>query len=275
MSVFDAKSYRSFIDQKLDSAEFGRGAKTRLAEHLGVKLSFVSLVLAGRQEFAAEHGLKIARFFELNEEETRFLILLIHWERAVSPELKSWYRAQLDEIRSRRSEVQNQIQKSQSKTLSDEELADYYESWVPTAVHMLLRNPKVSNEEAVSRLLMLPREEVVRVFGLLQRLGFIVQNKGKWVVQEVRFHWPERSPALKLHHTNWRLEAIRDLALPDPSELHFTSVMSIDRGSMEKIKKTILQMIREVEPMIESAKDESVYALNVDFFSLPILRRTD
>lgn len=267
-SVYESKDYKQFIRAALESPRFGRGARTKLASFLGVQLSFISLVLAGDLDFAPEHGMKIAQFFELNEEETEYLILMIQRDRAGSPDLKKFTQNLLNKITQARSEIQNRVKKSDRKKLSTDQLMEYYGAWFHTAVHMVLRNPEKRDPDVIAETLMVSRKDVKKSLETLEKLGFISVEKGKIVPLDQRFHLGEHPLALRVHHTNWRQACVRSLDEGDADDLHYTSVMSIDREAAEKIKAIFLESVEKMEPAIMDASDRDVYAICMDLFKV-------
>jgi hypothetical protein len=64
------------------------------------------------------------------------------------------------------------------------------------------------------------------------------------------------------------MQAIQSLDRPSPSDLHYSSVMSISKEAAEKIRDELLKIIQESEPVIKKAKDEAVYGWVMDLFEL-------
>ena len=60
MSIYEAKNYREYIANELDSERFGHGARAKLAEFLGTQNSFISQVLNGKQDFPLEQAIRVA-----------------------------------------------------------------------------------------------------------------------------------------------------------------------------------------------------------------------
>jgi uncharacterized protein (TIGR02147 family) len=267
-SIFDSQTYREFILSILDEEPYQKGGRTRLAEHLGVYMSFISTVLSGKQDFSLEHGIKIANFFKLDAEEREWLLLLISLERAGSTELKAYFQEQLDQKTRERRKIKAQIKEQKNLELTESDLSLYYGAWHTIAVHMCIHNPKTRDSNAIASSLSIAREQVQRSLKTLERLGFAKQSKGLWVPIPQRFHVSKHSPALRSHLTNWRNMAIHSLDDEREHDLHYSAVISADQATIEKIRLLLLEVVKKSEPIIEGAKDEQVLALNLDFFRL-------
>lgn len=261
------KHYRDFIKNALDSDRFGRGSRAQLADHLGVQNSFISLVLSGKQDFSLEHAIKIAEFMNLSSDETEILILMIQRDRSGSQALKKQFQKMIDRWAEKRNEIRNRV-KRESKELSESELNEYYSDWLHTAVHMAVRNEHLKDASMIASSLGVETKSVRHSLDVLERLGFIEKNKNGWKPKQQSFHLGERSPALRNHHTNWRLEAIRSLGSDRPKDLHYSAVMSIDSQCAEKVRNAILKVLEESDSNIRSAQDQEVHALTIDLFKV-------
>jgi uncharacterized protein (TIGR02147 family) len=264
-ALYEVRDYKQFIRAELDSARFGRGARMKLAEFLGVQASFISLVLTGKQEFAPEHGIKIASFLELSPAETNFFLLLIQRDRAGSVELRKHFQGLIDRTLAERSEIQNRV-KTEGRKVSSEDLNEYYGAWFHIAVHMSIRNPKRRDVDSIAAALGVKRSDVKGSLELLEKIGFIQRVKGEYTIVGQRFHAGEKTPALRAHLTNWRQSAIRALDERDPEDLHYSAVMSIDKKAFAEVKRVLLETIEKMDPLIREADDRDVVALNFDFF---------
>jgi uncharacterized protein (TIGR02147 family) len=266
-SIYQAKNYREFLRVELDSPTQGRGARSRLAEHLGVRLSFISVVLSGRQEFGAEHGVRIAEFFDLNGPETEYLVLLIHRERAGSEDLRRLYQAQIERIQKEQSRITSRAPKG-ARVLGEAELSEYYGAWYPIAVHMCLRNEKLRDPASIARRLGIEVFRVKRAIDLLERIGFIQVDKRGISLVDQQFHFGENSPALRMHHMNWRNAAIRSLDQERKTDLHYSVVLSADPEARSKVRELLLEFVQQMHPYIRDAKDEEIFAVNLDLFDV-------
>ncbi len=268
MMIETFKHYRDFLKNALDSDRFGRGSRAQLADHLGVQNSFISLVLSGKQDFSLEHAMRISEFMNLKEDDREIFLLMIQRDRAGSNELKAQFQKMIDRWAEKRSEIRNRV-KRETKTLDEAQLGEYYSEWQHTAVHMAIRNEQLKDSSKIAEALRLEPKVVRHSLEVLERLGFIEKTKTGWKPKSQTFHLGEKSPALKNHHTNWRLEAIRSLSAGErPKDVHYSAVMSIDAECAAKIRNAILKVLEECDPDIRNAKDQEVHALTIDLFQV-------
>ena len=260
------KSYREFISARLETDDFGRGSRKKLAEFLGVQKSFVSLVLSGKFDFTPEHVFKLSNFLRLDEEDRDCLLLMINRDRAGSNELKNFYADQIKKIRTERETVSSQVRAESS--LSESEYSLYASKWFYIAIHMCLRNPHLREINKIAKYLRLSFEEVSKALKVLERLGFAENIKGEWHSKVARYNANKESPGLRTMHTNCRHLAIQSLDSPDQKDMHYSLVLSIDKNAVEIFRKKILELVKSFEPVIEKAADDQVVAFSLDLFKV-------
>jgi uncharacterized protein (TIGR02147 family) len=267
VDIFEAKNYKQFLLQRMPTIGGERGARTKLAEYLGCQLSYVSLVLTtDKHHFNLEHGQRISQFLNLSDLEMDFFILMLSRDRAGSKELELFYNKKIQMILKERSDVKNRI--TNHSSLDNRDQAIYYSDWYYTAIHMILRCHKTIGALELSKMLGLSVDKVHEALEFLERVGILTKEKGKFVIQDVRIHVPEGATWLNAHHKNWRNRSILSLDDKKDEDLHYTMITSISESAAKEIRKKILKMIQENEPIIRDADDKVVYAFNLDFFKL-------
>lgn len=265
-SVFDYLDYREFLRFALPVDGPHRGARNRLAEALNCQKGFVSQVLGEHSHFSLEHGMKISQFLQLESDEEEFFLLLLHHARAGSRALEKFYEKKLQEIRERRMQIKERIRAHSD--LTEEEKITYYSSWHYTAVHMCLMIPVLRNKAAIGAFLGLPKRTVERTLDFLLAVGLAKISGDQILAGPARIHISQDSPFISKHHTNWRMQSIQSLDVPQAQDLHYSLVMSISDEAAEKIREILLRSVQEVEPVLKAAEDKTVYVFNMDLFSL-------
>ncbi len=256
--------YRAYLVKALPTQGKDRGARVRLADYLGIQKGFVSAVLGGNAHFSLEQAFRVSRFLSHTEAEHEFFLLLVQKDRAGSKELEKHFKAKIAEILQRRREIQERVQTK--ATLSETDQLKYYSSWHYTAVHMCLMIPELRTPAAMARYLGLPLEIVAKTLEFFVSIGVAKPEGGEYVAGPTRIHISRNSPFILQHHTNWRVQAIRSLDRATDKDLHYSLVMSVSAQAVEKIREIFLNAIQSSEPVMQEAKDEGVYVLNLDLF---------
>lgn len=265
-SLFDFNHYREYLKAALPVSGPGRGARARLAEALGCQPGFVSLVLSGGSDLALEHAFKTSDFLKHTVQERDYFLLLVHLARAGSKGLESYYREKIEAIQNQRREVKERIRSSSSLTLEDQLI--YYSSWHYSAVHMCLMIPRLQTPSAIRNALSLSASTVSDCLEFLARTGLARAQGERFVGGPARMHLPADSPLISRHHANWRIQALKSLDERRIADLHYSAVISISMDAAEEIRKILLNSIQQTEPALAAAKDEKVFALNLDLFEV-------
>jgi uncharacterized protein (TIGR02147 family) len=264
--VYDYGDYKDYLRAALPISGEGRGSRNRLAETLNCQKGFVSQVLGGLVHFSLEHAVKISHFLEHDPGEEEFFLLLVHLGRSGSRDLSEFYRKKMDEILERRKQVKERIKAGSGLSESDQIL--YYSSWHYTAIHMCLMVPHLRTRKAMSEYLGLSGEAVSRVLNFFLSRGLAEQKGSEFGAGPTRIHLPADSPLISKHHANWRMQAVNSLDHQKPTDLHYSLIMSLSEEAAEKIRNILLDSVQEIEPVLKAARDETVYALNMDLFNV-------
>lgn len=104
VSLFEANHYRDFINSKITTYFKVRGYRTRLAKAAGFSPSFLSQVMHETVELTPEHAIRLAQFWEMNETETEYFMLLVDHGRAGSITLRNHIKSRMDKMKSELSE---------------------------------------------------------------------------------------------------------------------------------------------------------------------------
>jgi len=264
--IYQYSNYKAYLRSACPAKGEGRGARTRLAEFLNCHLGFVSQVLTGNAHFSVEHGILIAEFLKLSDQEKEFFLLLLQKDRAGSVKLRTFFQTKIQSILQDREQIKSRIQ--HSNKLTEEQKAIYYGKWIYTAVHMCTLVPRLRTAQKIRDYLEVSTQDVHDTLRDLIEFGLITQNGTEYFPSSKRFHIAQKSLPLRSHHTNWRLASIRALDDRREPQLHYSSVMSISAKAANEIREIFLRAIESTEPVIREAQDESIYVMTLDLFEL-------
>ncbi len=129
--------------------------KSILAKAAGCHLSFLSLVLTGKNLLSTEHAAALCNFWNFNEIETDFFITLVSMEKAGSALLTAKYARDLEKIRSRAAERYVQPgEPGLGEVMSLEDITQYTSNWHFPVLHLALKS--LNNVEALAKRFYLP-----------------------------------------------------------------------------------------------------------------------
>jgi len=265
-NIYDFNDFRSYLAYALPTQGEQRGSRSRLAEKIGVQKGFISSVLAGSAELSLELGYRISSFLSQTCKEREHFLLLIQKSRAGSKELENHYEEKIREAKERQREINERVKPTDK--LQEVDQLKYYSHWVYVAIHMCLRVPATQTTHSISRYLKVPIDKVTEALEFLTRTGIAIKKDDHFEVGPTRIHIGSDSPFVTSHHRNWRLQTMQSIDRVNRDDLHYSLVMSISPEVAQQIREILLHAIQTMEPAIKEAKDEVVYALTLDLFSV-------
>ena len=266
-TLFDFKDYKKYIHFKIENSAYrGRGLKLKIAEHLNCQAAFVSQVLNSSPNFSLEQGVRINSFFEHTKEESRYFLLLLQYARAGSSDLENYFKAEMEEVLIKRSDLKNRLDIKNSLKKIDQQT--YYSSWLYACVHMMIAIPEFRNVTAIAKHLNLPKDKVLEVIDFLVETGLVQQKGASYEIGVTKIHLVKDSPQIQRHHTNWRMQAIKAIDLNMPEDLHFSTIVTMSASDVPKIKEVMIKAIEESRKIIKDSKEEQLQSICIDFFKL-------
>lgn len=242
-----------------------RGLKSQLAKAIRAPLSHISQVLSGKSHLTLEQTESANSFFEHNDDECEYFLILVQFTRAGTPQLKKRLEQQLNKIRDKRLVIQNRIEVKESISLQDQ--ACFYSKWFYQAIHILATIPAFQTKQAIAQRLNISLKTVTDVLDFLQVIGLIRQTQEKFQASVSRIHLGADSPLISKHHLNWRLKTLEVLERENNGDdLHYSSVISISISDFKKIKEELISNITSIKEIVRDSNEEELYCFSADLF---------
>ena len=262
-SVFDYQDYKRFLH---DKTEVRRGDKLRLSKFIKCNAGYISQIFSGRAHLSLEQAERASRFLGLTEEESKFFLLLVQKCRAGTKELEAIFEKQIHQTLNLRTNLAHRLEFNQA--ISQEHQVLYYSSWHYIGVHMALSLPSLKTKEAIGKYLGISLKRVSEIIEFLLGVGLIEQIGDKYHTGKVSIHLESGSPLIYKHHTNWRLRAIDAVDSFDSNDLHYSSVVTIAKSDVPKMRELLVNAIEEIRTLVAVSKKNALYCYNFDLFSL-------
>lgn len=265
MSVFQHADYRQFIRTFMDGLPGkGRGQINKIASYLGVNSTLISQILTYRRDFSLEQAEQLTEYFGLSQMEADYFLLLVEHERAGTKRLKDYFAKKISTLKEQSQEIKNRV--PEGKTLTDQERAVFYSSWIYSAIRIFCSLGKGKSLEEICERFNLSREKATEVIQFLLGTGLCQQKDSLYIPGAQRTHLPQGSPFLPKHHANWRIRSIQRSEDLDSTELMFTAPFSIGKKQFELLREDILQMIQKVHARVGEGDAEEMACVNFDLF---------
>lgn len=152
-SIYTYINFRLFLDEQFEArkAKNPHVSHRMVAQKTDTSVGFFSKVVKGKSKLSVDKALKFAEFFNLNQSETEFFLLLIQYDQAGNLEQRKQY---LKEIL--------QIQAQHSRVLG-EEFREFYSTWKYSLIResLALLNDEGDPKELQDRFLIPIQDEEI------------------------------------------------------------------------------------------------------------------
>lgn len=258
-AIYNHADFREYVSFKLDEA--GRGARLKLSSYIGCQPSFISQVMAGKNELSLEHAHKINLFFNHDTEASQYFLTMVSLSRAGSFELQKFLREQMRDQREKQMQIHKVVHKAE---LHRDDLLYYYSNWLAISVHMLAAIEKYQDPKVLQAKLGASEDEFLETINFLTRTGLIQMKDGRIQVGEAHVHLKKTEPIAQSATVLTRLKVLEKLKLSNPRSVNFTSNFTISRQAYDSLRKRILDFIVELDEHIQRDDPEEFCTLVLD-----------
>jgi uncharacterized protein (TIGR02147 family) len=259
--------YKAFIEARIKSESVAiRGLRQKIAKFIGCQSSYFSQVVNGKAHFTLEQAHRLCSFLNLDDNETKYFMLMVEYARSGTRDLKEYYMKQMEEIREARGNLKKRLKDTQ--TFSRAEQDRYYSTWFYSAIHVMLSIPEFQNIAKIAVHLNLPEKIVSEAIEFLVKIGIIEKKDGKYVPSKRDIHLERESEFIQRHHINWRTQCLLSVEKNLPDDLHYSVVTAIAKSDVKKIKEILIQSIEKAREVIAPSPEETTCVLALDFFKL-------
>lgn len=265
--IYDYNQFREYIELKLRSPNFGRGAKAKLAEHLGCQPSFVSQVLKDKSTFSLEQAFKVNDFLKHNPLEEEYFMVLVEWDRAGTMDLKKYFQTKRDDLKEKSKLIENQMSYDQ---LSKEDTIAYFNNFNHVLIRNLIDIPELKNKKNLRKRMDVTVKEFDTALDFLREKGLIHEDeKGNLAQGQTRIHVKKESPLAKYANITARMQIINKYDEIGYDSLNYGSYMTLPRKSFEEFKKRFVALVVELNNHLEEEPSaDMMAALIVDFMEI-------
>jgi hypothetical protein len=134
------------------------------------------------------------------------------------------------------------------------------------AVHVLVTIPHYDSVEKISQALSIGLKRVSEIVAFLLKAGLMSQMKDQLHVGKAQIHLDKSSVHILKHHSHWRLKAIESLSEPGTKDVHYTTVSSLSKKDVEKIRSLLTDTVQTYTETVKGSKEETLYGFNLDFY---------
>jgi len=264
MNIYGCNDYRALL-VGWEQSENSRGARSRLAKAAQASPSWMTQVLTGDVQLTPDQAMGISTFLHLNESETDYFLLLVDLERAATMSLKTRIQKKLDTLKKESRKLAASVKTDSS--ISDENTAHYYSSWVYAAVHVSCMN-KGRTVDEISHELFIAKSVIATILNELRDMGLLGLNGVRWRANSMNVHLPTDHPMIKLAHAGWRNRTIQFLNGGEELGLHYSAVHCLSKADIETIREILRKTILNCRRVIDQSPSEVLGVFCLDWYKL-------
>jgi len=265
-NIFELDSYRDIVRAQVDAQKGQRGYLTRLAAAIQCHPSFLSQVLHQSVHLTPDQAASMAEFWNLADDEARYFVDLVMFERSGHPALKRQMKSRLDELRHKRLSISARLK--HEKSMSIEAQAYYYSAWYIAAIHVLLSIPRLQTTTVLAQSLRLDLELVNKTLKRLNELNLAKQEQGLWKQTETRVHLPDSSELTSANHSHWRARGLLSVQERASTDVHYTAVFTLSKKDRDRVRKILVDAIEATRQVIGPSPEEEGAVITVDMFGI-------
>jgi uncharacterized protein (TIGR02147 family) len=267
LNVFEFNDYREFVRSWIEQAKLTKSSSlSKLAEVAQVHSTFLSHVLSGSKDLSLEQAALIGEHLEFTGLEQDYFFALIHLDRAGNPVLKKYWLSKKKEIERSKNKLSKRFENH--KSLTEEQRTTFFSSWVYSAVFTATAIDAGQTLDQLAVRFSLSRPQMQDIVSFLVQSGLCEEKKGVITIGQNHLHIKNDSPHVLKHHMNWRMKAFQKMDFREPTELFFTSPMSVAIKDFDILREKLNSSIQELIDIAKDSDAEEVVCLNIDFFRL-------
>src|SRR5690606_36174787 len=156
-----------------------------------------------------------------------------------------------------RQRVSTRVKSRQS--LSAELMHQYYSTWIPAAIHVLVMVPGKWTRRSIAERLLLPLSTVTEALELLKRADLVTEDPdGNLTSSSRRVHLKNDTSMIRKHHTNWRVRALHALDVDSADNIHYSGPIALSRANATILRGWLLELVERLEPLLVEPNEEDL-----------------
>lgn len=130
------------------------------------------------------------------------------------------------------------------------------------------RVPGFQTADEIAARFNLDIQTVSRTIDFLLGCEILVESEGSLKIGKGQIHLGAESPWISKHHINWRIQSMRSMSVRRPTDLHYSSAMSLSQKDCERLKEMMISLINEKKAVVKESKEEVLFCMALDFFEI-------
>lgn len=265
MSIFEFESYVNFL--KYHFKKTSDAKVSHMAQHTQIHQSYLSHVLHGNRHLSYEQALEVCHYLDFTDLERDYFCNLVLLERSGSEKLRRHLNDKLASLKAKSLELSQRV--PHQKQLAPNEQAEFYSSWLYSAVRMYLSTADGGRTfDEVVKAFNLSRNKTEVILGFLLNTGLAEKENERYRLGTQATFISKDSKLLRQHHTNWRLKALELYENLSDEEMMFTGPLSVGEKDFTTCREILAKALSDISKIVRESDAETVACLSIDFIKI-------
>ncbi len=263
--IYEYTAYKNYLKARIEQMP-QKGAVSLLAAAAGCDRTYLSQVLNSKVQLTADHAFGIAAYFDLQDPEQDYFLMLVLLDRASNQQAKKIIKRKLEKIVKENTLVSKKIHEgSATQELTDQQKSIYYTDAIFSFVHTLVGTKDYQTVESLIEKTLQKKDVILKCIDQLLEMGLIFKKGAYFQHSQVDIHVPRGSAYNKMNHFNWRIRAVETSNRAE--DVHYTNLFSISKEDWIPFKLRLLEFLEQQRKEIRSSGSEEVYCFCCDLFT--------
>lgn len=272
MSLYEFLDYKQALRSVMEDRRKRFGSRftfEKMAVACGVQKTYLSKVLNSSAHLNQDQLFAAVEYLNLEPSDYEYLSLLRESQSGLNSKRLKMIQEKINQIRKSKLKTEAVINIDPDQSIENLQW-EYYTDIELQLVHMFLTVNTYSREplRIISKI-GIDELKLQNILLKLQRWKLIKYDGQKYLCSDPMRHLAEDSPVFKTFAILMRLKTIENIHLKNVThnlDYFFSVMFSANPKIQEKLKKNLLNFIKETQKEVVTSKSEEVYQLNIDFF---------
>jgi len=268
MDIYAHTNYKELLENLMENNNLGLEKKIKyadMAQAARIQSPYLSKVLRGNADLNEDQLFLLCQFFQLNEEQINYVMLLASKNKTTNPERQQYLDKQLIKLINKKKKLASRLTNTSTKNIDPS--PEYYLNPIIQIVHQYLFIKEYQNNiDKLKITLGLKDNQFSNILKTLEELK-LIKNRGKKTIALSQDLYLKPSSPLSLPHLKLiRQHSLEKVSVSSDDHKVFSATFTASKKSYLKLKESYLKFLEDCKTISSESNPERVYQLNIDMF---------
>lgn len=269
MGLYKHNDIRNYVKELLSKRpRGGRGELQMIAKALGVHSTLISQIMSGLRSFTEDQAHELCQYFELNDVESEYFLLLVQIEKSNTPKYKNFLKNKLALFRQEAEKISKSF--THENELTDAQKSIYFSSWKYSAIRIFCSlDSEGQSLENIMAKFSLTRTKALQMVDFLCDSRLCEKKNDHYIVGQQRVYVDKGSIYFQKHHLNWRLKSVEKSENPTEDDKLYTVILGVTEKDYQKFKDEVTKLLSSFSKTLEQTENpDQLVCFNCDLFKV-------